>query len=256
MSATLMLDLAHEIPLARLRFDMIISNDIRHNSPVTPEQFLQLFMLGDGYWRFDPNSDPRTHAHAELTSGKHSNGYINCSKPLSYPPVAAICVAQLVYELKQRGCLMHSPTVTVGSGNAAITLGYEFGRQLGTRAVFTEKAAGKAKEMSRFDILDGDRVLMIEELITTLGTAEEQTDAIARAALGAYTYSPALPVLVNRSGKTTFQDRPIISLLSSEDLPELQFDVWPPDECELCQQGSVAVKPKGLENWCKLRGQS
>ena len=117
----------------------------------------------------------------------------------------------------------------------AVTFSYEVGRACGTRAIFTERKDGLMTLRRGFHIEPGERVLVVEDVLTTGGSAREVIRVIEE--LGGKVVVAAC--LVNRSGGNPFEDLdiPLVALA------DVQARVWNPNECPLCQDGDQAVKP-------------
>jgi len=185
--------------------------------------------------------------HAILTSGKHSDGYINLNAVLQYPNLCEILAGQLIENLKKQGITREKIDAVVSSSFAAITFGQEVARQLNVLFVFTEKVGEEQRWGGRFELPPGARILQVEELITTFHTTRKVKEAILAG-------NPKVKFL-DIDGKTivaTVVYRPedlskedpnfkIIALMSKE------IHSWDPEKCPLCQKGSPALKPK--PNW-------
>jgi len=168
--------------------------------------------------------------HFELSSGLHSDRYFQCALFLQYPKesgAAAQSIARVVKEL--------NIDVVVGPAMGAVTFSYEVGRACGTRALFTERKEGEMALRRGFSLEEGERVLVVEDVLTTGGSAREVI--LVLESLGAKVVSAAC--LVNRSGGNPFQDMgiPLVSL------SDVEARTWQPAECPLCAAGGKAVKP-------------
>lgn len=208
---------------------------------MSPAEFAHIVNLcGQAFWRHDGN--PRR-PHALLTSGKHSSGFVNCTPPLSYGNVLDIMAAEMVKEITER-CSGPIHWV-VGSSYAAITLSQRVAAMLGNaRHGFTEKGEGKEQIWSRFVIDPGERVLRVEELMTTALTARMVTEGIRAGNPTPVDFVPFVVTLVHRSSETNVDGADIIY--------PFHFDIetWEAGDCPLCRQGSEAIRPKA--NWPQL----
>ena len=178
--------------------------------------------------------------HALLTSGKHSNGFFNASKIIENPRL----LEQACTALINRHWKIEIPDRIIGSAFGAITIAHEFGRNAGTKCGFTEPVIEEGEKnmpLKRFNVKKGDKVLVVEDVMTTGGTTNKTIATLED--LGAKV-SPVIFVLVNRSGMTHLGNREILALIDNE-MPS-----WNPRECPLCKKGSEAIRPKG--NWKKL----
>jgi orotate phosphoribosyltransferase len=241
--------------LLALDADAVIER-INSGELLTPDEIVSLFQITHALFiHMDVQlaaGTARKVPHLLLTSGKHSDVYYDCPRVLQYTKLCRILAAQLIMLLRQAGQLEIPPTVVLGSCMAAITMSYEVASQLGCRHIHTDPGPDKTKVLSRYEINPGDRLLMVEELITTLLTSEAQEAAIIAATNPPYfTIMPVLGVVVNRAGLSTFHERPIISVLDTQAVPALEQHVYDPDDCPLCKAGSpLCESPK--QKWNSL----
>ena len=166
--------------------------------------------------------------HFRLTSGLHSPGYLQCALVLQHPREAEACgtaIADRVRELK--------PTVVLSPALGGIVVGHEVARALGVRAIFAERQDGTLALRRGFSLDAGERVLVVEDVVTTGGSTRE-TIAVARGT-GATVVGAA--AIIDRSGGHQDVDVPFYAL-ATVDLP-----VYPPDVCPLCARGEPVVKP-------------
>jgi orotate phosphoribosyltransferase len=166
--------------------------------------------------------------HFRLTSGLHSPGYLQCALVLQHPAEAERCgrlLAERVRGLDVDAVL--SPAL------GGIVIGHEVGRALGVRAVFAERQDGKLMLRRGFALSPGERVLVVEDVVTTGGSTRE-TIEVARAA-GAVVVGAA--AIIDRSGGNQRLDVPFHAL-ATVSLPTYQ-----PESCPLCAEGSPVVKP-------------
>jgi len=166
--------------------------------------------------------------HFRLSSGLHSTGYLQCALVLQDPPSAEALGADIASRV--RGL---KPTVVLSPALGGVVIGQEVGRALGVRAIFAERQDGVLTLRRGFTLSEVDRVLVVEDVLTTGGSTRE-TMQVAVAAGGRVVGAAAI---VDRSGGTAAFDVPFIALLDV-DLPTYQ-----PDACPLCAKGLPAVKP-------------
>lgn len=177
--------------------------------------------------------------HALLTSGLHSDGFVNCTLVTQHPTILQSAVSE---GLKDQLSDINAEWV-IGSAFGAITLAYAIAYQIGARAGFTEKD-GEQMKLSRFEIpLDG-RVLVVEDTISTGGSTKKTIEGIKASGVEDSRILPYIVSLVNRSGKDELDGRKIRALLT------LNIHAWTPAQCPLCKMGSQPVRPKG--NWQAL----
>ncbi|HQK54398.1 MAG TPA: orotate phosphoribosyltransferase, partial [Sedimentibacter sp.] len=114
--------------------------------------------------------------HFLLSSGKHSNKYCQCAKLLQYPDKAEKVIS-LVYEKVKSLNL----DVIVGPAMGGITAAYELGRQLGIKTIFTERENNVMTLRRGFEIQPGDRVLIMEDVVTTGKSSMETAKVLEEA---------------------------------------------------------------------------
>ena len=158
--------------------------------------------------------------HFRLTSGLHSSGYMQCALVLEHPRHAEALgrgIADRVRELR--------PTIVLSPALGGIVIGHEVARALGVRAIFAER--------QDFIVAENDRVLVVEDVLTTGGSTKE-TMQVARAAGGQVVGAAAI---VDRAPTPLRFDVPFSALL------QMQLPTYEPDQCPLCAQGLPVVKP-------------
>ena len=166
--------------------------------------------------------------HFRLTSGLHSSGYLQCALVLQHPTHAEAlgrAIADRTRSLR--------PTAVLSPALGGVVIGHEVGRALGVRALFAERQDGELTLRRGFVIAENDRVLVVEDVLTTGGSTRE-TMQVARASGGQVVGAASI---VNRSGGRAEFDVPFASLLDV-DLP-----TYEPDKCPLCAKGLPVVKP-------------
>ncbi len=166
--------------------------------------------------------------HFLLTSGRHSDRYIQCALVMQHPDVCAELSEVLASKLPPV-----SVDVTIGPAMGGITLAYEMGRRLGTRALFAEREDGKMSLRRGFSLKPGERVLVCEDVVTTGGSAKEVAD-MARAMGCEVT---AIACLIDRSGGKAELGYPLLSVL------RMEVTSWAQEDCPLCKAGSAPYKP-------------
>jgi len=166
--------------------------------------------------------------HFRLTSGRHSGQYLQCAQVLQYPRYTD----QLAEELAAAFTGQAIDTV-IGPALGGIIIAYEVARKLGTRALFAERENGVMTLRRGFRISPGERVLVVEDVVTTGGSVNEVLEIVA-AQQGQVV---GVGALVDRSGGRLNFGVPLRALL------ELEIPSYSPAECPLCQAGLPLVKP-------------
>lgn len=191
-------------------------------------------------WIHDDN--PRR-PHAELTSGKHSNGFFNASKIIVNPCVVKWVCEDLLEICKSKNVNLGGVQMVFGSAHGATDLSFMMGQLLGVNRGFTEPQPDKSMVLKRFNFEPGTKILLVEDVMTTGGTNRKTIAALEEA--GGIVL-PTILVVCNRSGMRHLDEREVVALID-EAMP-----MWASDECPLCKAGSETVRPKG--NWDKLTG--
>jgi len=111
--------------------------------------------------------------HFRLSSGRHSPGFVQKFRLLEDPAFLERIVGALLAALPKLDV-----NVVVSAAVGGIVLGYECARQLGTRAIFVEKADGKATFRRGFFVAPGERVLVVEDVVTTGLSVREVLDVV------------------------------------------------------------------------------
>ena len=166
--------------------------------------------------------------HFRLSSGLHSPGYLQCALVLQHPQHAEPLGAALAAAVRDL-----RPTTVLSPALGGLIIGHEVARALGVRAIFAEREDGILRLRRGFSIGDAERVLVVEDVVTTGGSTRE-TMQVARAA-GAQVV--AATAVVDRSGGRADLDVPLHALLS------LSLPTYDPGSCPLCAQGLPLAKP-------------
>ena len=166
--------------------------------------------------------------HFRLSSGLHSPGYLQCALVLQHPRDAEELGAALGTIVRSLGAqTVLSPAI------GGIVIGQEVGRALGVRAIFAERQDGALMLRRGFALDPGEKVIVVEDVVTTGGSTRETMD-VARAA-GAIVVGAS--AIVDRSGGKQGLDVPFHALLP------MDVKTYQPEECPLCKQGLPVVKP-------------
>jgi orotate phosphoribosyltransferase len=168
--------------------------------------------------------------HFVLASGKHSSRYLEKFQVLQWPVrTAALCadIAEWARSL--------APRTVAGPTTGGIILAHEVGRQMELRAVYAERSeSGHGREFRRgFELGSGERVLVVDDIMTTGGSVQETIDAVR--GTGAEVVGAA--VLVDRSGGAATSDVPLHALWT------IDIPTYTPADCPQCAAGVPVVKP-------------
>ena len=187
-------------------------------SPVSADHILDLFR----------GAGALLEGHFRLTSGLHSSGYLQSALVLQHPREAGICGAALADRVRSLGV-----QVVLSPALGGIVIGQEVGRALGVRAIFAERQDGTLSLRRGFTLSPGEKVFVVEDVVTTGGSTKETID-VARAA-GAEVV--AAGSIIDRSGGQQRIDVPYHAL-AVVTLPTYQ-----PESCPLCLAGLPVIKP-------------
>ncbi|HOQ15736.1 MAG TPA: orotate phosphoribosyltransferase [Defluviitaleaceae bacterium] len=167
--------------------------------------------------------------HFLLTSGRHSNQYMQCAKILQYPNYAEEIAKGLAEEFKD-----DQIDIVVGPAMGGIIIAYELARQLNCKNLFAEREDGKMTLRRGFTIPEGARVLVAEDVITTGGSVKEVIDIVKEQG----GELAGVAVLVDRSnGNIDFGTK----LRAALTVDVVSYEA---EECPLCKEGKLPlVKP-------------
>lgn len=165
-------------------------------------------------------SDALLEGHFILSSGKHSNRYIQCAKLIENPTYCEEVAKIIASKIKEKGIKVD---LCVGPAMGGVIISYELARALGVNAIFTEREDGKMTLRRGFSIEKDMNVIIVEDVITTGKSSFETVDVIESCGANVV----ALTSIVNRSNKDEINGLPIISaskidveVWDEEDLPE------------------------------------
>lgn len=185
---------------------------------MTEKEILQIFK----------DSNALLEGHFVLTSGLHSAQYIEKFRVLEQPKYTEILCREIAGMFRN-----DNVTVVVGPMTGGIILAYETGKQIGTRAIFTERVDGKMKFRRGFTLSPADRILIVEDIITTGGSVQEVIDVVRN-------FNPTIvgiSCLVDRSEGRAKYEYPF------KPLAKMDVVSYKPDVCPLCKANVPITKP-------------
>ncbi len=168
------------------------------------------------------------HGHFKLTSGLHSDVYLQSALVLQYPEHAAALGAALAEPFRASGV-----TTVLAPAIGGILVAHEVARGLGARALFSERENGVMRLRRGFALTPGERCLVVEDVITTGGSTREVMACVEEnggVVIG-------VGSLIDRSGGTA--DFPVKRVA----LGTVKAATYQPEACPLCKTGSPAIKP-------------
>jgi orotate phosphoribosyltransferase len=173
--------------------------------------------------------------HFLLSSGLHSDQYVQCARVLTWPSRAAVLGSAI-------GALFEAeaPDLVVGPAMGGIIIGHEVARYLGVPCIFSERVDGEMRFRRGFTIEPDARVLVVEDVVTTGGSALEVAKEIgATGAVVIGVSSILFRALPEGSGQgaNPFGEIPFRPLWSTP------IDALSPEECPMCRKGEAFHKP-------------
>ena len=189
---------------------------------MTHDQVLQLFR----------RSGALLEGHFRLTSGLHSPGYLQSALVLQHPRDA-----QALAEAIAPAVAALAPTAVLSPALGGIVIGHEVARALGVRALFAERQDGRLTLRRGFTLDASDRVLVVEDVVTTGGSTRETIEVAVAA--GATVVGAA--AIVDRNAARGDLGVPFYALLP------ISLPTYDPSTCPLCAQGVPVVKPGSRE---------
>ncbi len=165
--------------------------------------------------------------HFRLTSGLHSNEYMQCALVLQHPSIAEKFGRELASHFGK-------VEIVVSPAIGGLIIGHEVARALGGRFIFTERDTGGKMTLRRgFRVTSGETAVVIEDVVTTGGSTREviqllQAEGVQVLGAGS---------IIDRSGGTADLGVPRVALET------LTVTSWQPEDCPLCKAGVAVEKP-------------
>ncbi|HZJ78146.1 MAG TPA: orotate phosphoribosyltransferase [Clostridia bacterium] len=169
--------------------------------------------------------------HFLLTSGRHSNKYLQCAKIFRNTKYSEVLCSELALIFKDNGIQL-----VIGPAMGAVQMAYEVSRHLKTENFFTERDPdGKMALRRGFAIEPGARVLVVEDVVTTGGSVKEVIELIN--SLGGVV--AGVGSIVDRTGGNIDFGVPFKAVYSA------QVTSWEPEECPICKEGKIELAKLG-----------
>ena len=194
------------------------------------------------------DADALLEGHFKLSSGNHSQFYLQSAKVLEDPKTAKMLADELAKQIKESGLEIDTVCAPALGGLIA---GFALATALDVRSIFAERVDGEMTIRRGFEIKKGEKVLMCEDIITTGGSAMEAAKVVKE--LGGEIVGVA--ALANRGfchkQGSDIQTKPNCKL--PQDIPffalaDFTFEMYSPEKCPLCKDGSQAIKPGSRGN--------
>lgn len=173
-------------------------------------------------------TDVLMEGHFLLTSGRHSDKYLQCARIFQYPVYASKIAEHLSRQFFEDGI-----DLVIGPAIGGIILSYEMGRALGVKTIFAERESGVMTLKRGFDIPPNSKTLVVEDVVTTGGSVIEVIDLVKRH----QAVVSGVAAIVDRSnGKVDFGTKFVCAI-------KMDVMSYNPEECPLCKNGIPLVKP-------------
>lgn len=185
---------------------------------LTDEQILEALVQADAIRQ----------GHFVLTSGRHSDTYVQCARILEDPALTTKLAQTAVERLPEGIQVDYVAAPAVGG----LIIGFAVAQALGVKFIFSEREAGKMVFRRAFEVPAGARVLVVEDVVTTGGSVAEVIELV----LAAGGEVAGVVALIDRGGPKAF-DVPFWPLL------RLEVESWAADSCSLCVDGVPVYSP-------------
>ncbi len=186
--------------------------------------------------------------HFLLSSGNHSKFYLQSAKVLENPKIAEVLAKELAKQIKEYGIKVDTVCSPALGG---ILAGYELARALEVRFIFTERVNSIMTLRRGFEVQKGENILICEDIITTGGSALESAKVLEQDGAKIVAFA----ALANRGfcQRVNSDIKPKDNCKLPKDIPffaldDFIFEIYPPNNCPLCKNGSKAYKPGSRGN--------
>ena len=171
--------------------------------------------------------------HFLLTSGRHSDKYMQCARVFQYPEYSEELSRMLAAQLSDLDI-----DLVIGPAIGGIVFSYEMGRALGVKTLFAERENGTMTLRRGFSIKPGSRVLVVEDAVTTGGSVKEVIALVE--SLDAQVVG--VGSLVDRSGGTVDFGVPFYAVYRTK------IESFTAEECPICKEGKIPLVKPGSRN--------
>jgi orotate phosphoribosyltransferase len=192
---------------------------------LTEERIKEIFLKTDAFLE----------GHFLLSSGLHSPYYLQCAKVLQYPEYAEELCKELARRINELGV---EYDFVIAPALGGVIVSYETSRHLKVRGIFAERVDGKLTLRRGFEIKEGERAVVVEDVVTT-GKSTRETIEVVKQHGGEVV---AVGSLVDRSGGKVNFGVPFVTLW------RIEVPVYEPDSCPLCKEGKIPLVKPGSRN--------
>ncbi len=186
--------------------------------------------------------------HFLLSSGKHSRYYLQSAKVLENPKIAQELAKELANRIKKSGIKIDTVCSPALGG---VLAGYELARALGVRFIFAERVNAEMTIRRGFEIKEGEKILVCEDIITTGGSALEAANVATKMGAKIVAYA----ALANRGfcKRVGGRNEPSLTCKLPKEIPffaleDFSFEIYDEENCPMCKEGSKAIKPGSRGN--------
>ncbi|MGB7402842.1 MAG: orotate phosphoribosyltransferase [Arcobacter sp.] len=186
--------------------------------------------------------------HFKLSSGNHSKYYLQSAKVLEDPKTAKLLAEELAKQIKESGLKVDAVCSPALGGLIA---GFALATALDVRFIFAERVDGEMTIRRGFEVTRGEKYVICEDIITTGGSALEAAkqiekdggEILAYAALANRGFCSRVGSELEPKDNCKLPlDKPLFAL------DDFTFEMYAPDDCPMCKEGSVAYKPGSRGN--------
>jgi len=168
--------------------------------------------------------------HFQLTSGLHSNRYFQCALVLQHPEHCSMLSEQLKEKLISE---VGQPDIVVGPALGGVTLAYELARAFGVNGIFAERKDGQMSIRRGFQIKPGQKVLVVEDVVTTGGSVKEVIEVLKDFEADII----GVASIVDRSNGTAEFAYPFVPLI------KMEVQTYTQETCLMCKSKLPLTKP-------------
>ncbi len=186
--------------------------------------------------------------HFKLSSGNHSKFYLQSAKVLEDPKTAKLLAQALAEQIKASGIKVDAVCSPALGGLIA---GFALATALDVRFIFAERVEGEMTIRRGFEVQEGENYIICEDIITTGGSALEAAkqvelgggNIVAYAALANRGFCSRVGSSLEAKDNCKLPlDKPLFAL------DDFTFEMYSPEECPMCKEGSIAYKPGSRGN--------